>query len=478
MYSLLIVDDEPLTREYMKLNVSSIHSSWTVAGEAEDGAEALDFIEKQSVDLIITDIKMPVMDGLELCRSISQRYPGQKVIILSGYDEFAYAKEAMLYGVNEYLLKPIVKEDLKAALDNIAKKLEHEKNSELAFNSLLNLSADSKGYVVKKFLQSLINESNVEIKTLYPLIYRMKVNLMEGQGLILILSLDEETLLRKDVSVSDISIYRYILNQAATEMVEENNLGWVFLDYNENTCILNTGEDAEMILQSCADLAARVHSFMYENTGLTITAGIGRPVNDILQLSLSYKTADKLLTCSLIPAKNQVYTYQDKDIALRLKQADEITAALTLLKSGFMDRNEMNYCLALLKIADLIDCTDIQSVLRCGVHIIKNLSALKADCPPELVESAMKLLKNFSAGCKSDLSKENVIKLFKGVLIFLSNSSASDENSMNNENLLNGKNIIDTAKEYIYSHYSEPISLALIAENVGISSGYLSQLFP
>lgn len=477
MYSLLIVDDEPLTREYMKLNISSIHEGWAVAGEAGDGTEALEFIGKQSVDLVITDIKMPVMDGLELCRTISQTYPKLKVIILSGYDEFAYAKEAILYGVNEYLLKPVVKEDLKAALDSIAKKLDQEKNYELAYKSLLNLSIDSKGSVVKKFLQALINESAVEIKTLYPLIFRMKVSLMEGEGMILILALDEGKFLKADLPVSDISIYRYILNRAATEMVEEDDSGWVFLDPDENTCILFTGEDTAMVRQSCIDLAAKVNSFMCANTHLAITASIGCPVNDILQLSLSYKNADKLLLCSLFKSKSSLYTNQDQDIDQYLKRVDEIFAATILLKSGFMGINEMNCYLALSKLADLIDYTDVMSVLRCGVYIIKNLSPLKADSSPEFVESAMKLLKTFSSAGKSDLSRESTIKLFKSITAFLSGNTAKEEGTIDRKKLINEESIIEKAKEYIFSHYSEPISLALIAENAGISSSYLSQMF-
>lgn len=477
MYSLLIVDDEPLTREYMRLNVPSIHDSWTVAGEAEDGAEALEFMKKQKVDLVVTDIKMPVMDGLELCKTISQKYPGQKIIILSGYDEFAFAKEAILYGVNEYLLKPVVREDLKAALDNISKKLQSEKNGELAYKSLINLSIDSKAHIAKKFLQSLINESAVEIKNLHPLIYRMKISLMEGEGTILVLALDEETLIDSDLPVSDISIYGYILNQAAAEIVEKSNAGWVFLDSNENTCVLISGEDAEIVRQACADTAASVNSFMKEHTHLEVTACTGMPINDILQLHQSYKAADLLLTYSLMPEKRHLYTYQDRDMNTKLKQTDEVIAAIKLLKSGFMEKNEMNCVLALKRLADLIDCLNMKSVLRCGVYIIRNIQSLKTDCSPENIEVAMKLLKSFSNNNNQDFTKNTVVKLYKGIIAQLSGSFSNDEAAMNHKNFLNEESIVDQTKDYIYAHYSEPVSLALIAENIGISSSYLSQLF-
>lgn len=477
MYSLLIVDDEPLTREYMRLNVPLIHSGWTVAGEAEDGAGALEFLEEKKVDLVITDIKMPVMDGLELCRRISQKHPGLKIVILSGYDDFAYAREALLYGVNAYLLKPIVKEDLKDALDDISKKLLTLKNEELAYRSLINLSIDSKAHIAKKFLQALVNESTVEIKTLYPLVYRMKISFMEGEGAVLILAPNEEALIDSGLPASDISIYRYILNQAATEIVEKGHSGQTFLDSDENTCILVSGDEAETVKKSCADIIATVNSFMLENTPLSVTACLGTPISDILQLSQSYKSARLLLTCSLIPEKRHLYTYGDRRINAELKQADEVIGAIRLLKSGFIEGNEMNYGPALAKLSELINCSSMRSVLRCGVYIIRSIAALKTDCSAENAEGAMKMLQSFSKNNDRELSKNAVVKLYRGIIGHLSGSYSDDEVAGRSKSPFDDENIIDQAKDYIYLHYQEPVSLALIAENIGISSSYLSQLF-
>lgn len=158
----MIVDDEPLTREYMKINVPLIDNRWRVTAEAMEGCEALDILQKQQFDLIITDIKMPVMDGLELCSLISKRCPGQKVIIISGYDEFAFAKEAIRYGVHEYLLKPIVKEELQAALNKIAIQIERKKNEQLIYKTMVTLLAeDPKKQVVENLLKTVVPVSDI-----------------------------------------------------------------------------------------------------------------------------------------------------------------------------------------------------------------------------------------------------------------------------------------------------------------------------
>src|SRR5690554_2575635 len=170
MYNVLVVDDEPMTREYLTAQIPLLSKHWHVEAEAMDGLEALEAMQNRQIDLIITDIKMPVMDGIELCREVAAQFPGKKVMILSGYDEFTMAKEALRYGVREYLLKPLVKEELQAALDRISQELEHEKTKASFLQTLKHLSEDSKTMVTKNFLRALITDSNAEIKALYPLI--------------------------------------------------------------------------------------------------------------------------------------------------------------------------------------------------------------------------------------------------------------------------------------------------------------------
>ena len=124
----MIVDDEQLTRQYIRNYINSHTVNWQVTAEAMEGSEALEMLKKQPVDLVITDMRMPVMNGLELCEQLSQNYPNIKIIILSGYDEFTYAQQAIKYGVSQYLLKPIVKEELTEAIDKVAARIEKERS--------------------------------------------------------------------------------------------------------------------------------------------------------------------------------------------------------------------------------------------------------------------------------------------------------------------------------------------------------------
>ena len=107
MYRVLLVDDESLTLDYLKMAIPKQDPDWEIAGACLDGIQALEWFESHSADLVLTDIKMPEMSGLELCERLHRRNPEQKIVILSGHDEFKFAQQAIQCSVADYLLKPI-----------------------------------------------------------------------------------------------------------------------------------------------------------------------------------------------------------------------------------------------------------------------------------------------------------------------------------------------------------------------------------
>ena len=124
MYSVLVVDDEKIIVKGIKFNLEN--EGFSVAGDAENGIEALELLEKLEPDLILTDIKMPLMTGLELARKAREIRPATKLVILSGYDDFEYAQEAFKYNVIRYLLKPISASELTEELEKIKVEMDAE----------------------------------------------------------------------------------------------------------------------------------------------------------------------------------------------------------------------------------------------------------------------------------------------------------------------------------------------------------------
>jgi len=115
----MIVDDETIFRKGLRKMIASLGREWQVIGEAQNGVEALKRMEQACPDLLITDIRMPLMDGIQLQRVVKNRFPHTACIVLSGHDEFAYARESLKAGARDYLLKPIERQELHAALEQV-----------------------------------------------------------------------------------------------------------------------------------------------------------------------------------------------------------------------------------------------------------------------------------------------------------------------------------------------------------------------
>ena len=141
-YKVFLVEDEIVTREGIRDSVDWASAGYQFCGEAPDGEIALPLIRERRPETVITDIKMPFMDGLQLCRILKETLPETKIIILSGHDEFKYAQEAIQIGVTEYLLKPIAAQDLLAALHKVARLIDRERQDTARLRALQAQMAD------------------------------------------------------------------------------------------------------------------------------------------------------------------------------------------------------------------------------------------------------------------------------------------------------------------------------------------------
>lgn len=126
MLKIFLVEDESVVREGLRDNIPWQQYGYKFVGEASDGEMALPLIQKTQPDVLLTDIKMPFMDGLSLSRIVHQEFPDMKIIIFSGYDDFEYARQAITVGVEQYLLKPITRASLQKVLTELRTKIENE----------------------------------------------------------------------------------------------------------------------------------------------------------------------------------------------------------------------------------------------------------------------------------------------------------------------------------------------------------------
>ncbi len=155
---VFLVDDEIVIREGIRESFPWDETPYELVGEAPDGEMALPMIRDTNPDIVITDIKMPFMDGLELCKVLRVQMPWIGIIVLSGYDEFEYARQCIQLGVREYLLKPISSNDLKEALDKIGSQIKEERKSLEHASSLRARMGNDGKFLKEKLIGSLFSD--------------------------------------------------------------------------------------------------------------------------------------------------------------------------------------------------------------------------------------------------------------------------------------------------------------------------------
>ncbi len=156
MYKVFFVEDEIVTREGIRDNVDWKASGFEFCGEAPDGEIALPLLQTAKPDVLITDIKMPFMDGLQLCKIVRERMPWVKIVILSGHDEFEYAQQAIKLGVTEYLLKPVTVQDLHNVLQKIAAQLEEDRKEQEHLRKLRDQVEENRAVLRERLLLKLV----------------------------------------------------------------------------------------------------------------------------------------------------------------------------------------------------------------------------------------------------------------------------------------------------------------------------------
>ncbi len=155
MKKVMLVDDEILVRESIRDCVNWTREGFEYCADASDGELALPLLEAHRPDILITDIKMPFMNGLELCSVVRERYPETKIIILSGHDEFEYARSALRIGVEEYCLKPVSASDIVELLREMSARIDREREAKAKLEKQLRRDSEQSAWSVDKLLRDL-----------------------------------------------------------------------------------------------------------------------------------------------------------------------------------------------------------------------------------------------------------------------------------------------------------------------------------
>lgn len=467
MYRTLIVDDEPLMRKYLEANLSEICPDFYVTGIACDGLEATELLQKQNFDLVITDIKMPEMDGLHLAKHILSSAPDTKVIIISGYSEFEYARSALKFGVSDYLLKPLSDDSIQETLSSIKRELEDLASRKNAMISSRNYNNYTDQEVKSSLLSALIRSDASAIQLFYNLLQDRNMVLMKAYSSILLLCFDELHLLLKEKKISELTTYPLELYQQCQTYCNQHNYT-LARDENGFTFILLTEDDKDTLPVIAHTIYDNIQAF-WSGKQLKITTSYGYYVTDMINLRGSYRSAAEATALNLknipSPISSNYYVSQSKFL-------NQLNTFCNALYTDYVSQNTDKVLTDLYLYITLFEKEiSIAAILMYGTYLIRYLGK-KCNIKTDYILTAFKELLHFiDDNLQVNLfERENIHTLFLQVMRVLEHGDLYIP-------VLETTKIIESAKEFIYTHYREPISLAIVADTLKVNPSYLSDLF-
>ncbi len=288
MYKVFLVDDEIVIREGIRNNFPWEESDFVLAGEAPDGEMALSMLQDIKPDILLTDIKMPFMDGLSLCRTVTQTMPWTQVVILSGYDEFAYAREAISLGVKDYLLKPVNAQELLEVLNRIAGRIREEKKQQADLRLLKEQFASSSRYLQENLLRELFSGSFGKSDTASLLERSRKLHMSLTAACYLVMLIAPE--------YSNHQYEESISVQGALQRLCDGSGGAVYTcEAGGFSLLLVLGDNEEDLEERAYGFAQAASYGIERSVGICAKAGIGSTVNCLWEAPQSFSAAQMVL---------------------------------------------------------------------------------------------------------------------------------------------------------------------------------------
>ncbi len=469
MIKVFLCEDEFVVREGIKNNIDWTGNGYEFVGEASDGELALPLIRKLEPDIVITDIKMPFMDGLELSRIIRKELPFAEIVILSGYEEFDYAKQAISIGVAQYLTKPISGDDLLRELDALREKIIKSKE-ERALKEQFKKEMEENDRRERSELFHYLVSGNCPVTELLQKAEKLGIDLSAMWYNIILLFTKSEHHEIEEYSKSSVTIDEY-LNEIADE------LGCICFDRDlEGKAILIMGDSEEELSARQADLIEKFEGIFKGYAHVRYCGGIGKAVNRLSSMNESYEDAGCALATRFFVPDSGFFTASRNPS--RDSSADE-KFDMSTIDAKRIDKSNV---LKFLKLGNLDEIPFFvgEFVKSVGEDAF-NSYIFRQYIAMDVFFAVSGFLEEIS-GLKhndviTEVSKE-ALESVSSVTDYITRMMESAIRYRDSIATNRYKEIVDSAVKYIEENYAdEELSLNQLASHVNVSPNHLSTIF-
>ena len=478
MLKIFLAEDEVIVRETIKRMIPWENLGFELVGEAADGEMALPLLLRQKPDLLITDIKMPFMDGLTLAKVAKKEIPGLKVVILSGYDDFNYAKQAINIGVEDYLLKPITKNALIERLTEIRSRYEHEKTQKEYYEKFHREMQAYEKNSSRDFFEALVSGS-MDMMEIYRRSEKLGLDIVAEAYNVLIFTMNCE---------EDFSGQREGYSEWEAESLElleeffsENTSAMLFRCniFSYGVLIKGQKETIGENTRSCVSEIQRILDRKEQKRQWFVAAG--EPVERLSQIQKSYYSASRAFSQRYLYDENILYydemasmekknVTEDDSTYLQKVDVNALNPVILqkFLSNGLLEETEnfvkdYFYAIGQEPLESLVFRNYVTLNVRFSVmSFLKEIGCDTRTLEQEDTEDVLS---------ESSKSLENAIAYAKKII---SQAIALRDQNSGNKN----RSILKTAVDFIDSHYmEEDMSLNKAANAAKVSANHFSALF-
>lgn len=458
MYQVFVVEDELLIRQHIRKTVESLGGLFSFCGEAGDGEMALSIMQDLLPDILLTDIRMPFLDGFELIKHAKAIMPWLKVVILSGFDDFEYARKAISLGVNSYLLKPVNASDLSRELNKLAAEIEQEKNTPKipeGYNE-----AEIGKVLRQHFVQQVLHGGSAT-HALLDKASALKVDILRSHYQVALFSFE------------DLENKRAPLFERVNALLISQGISLYFTGAQSLVILFCDNDEAAL-----SDHVYRIISILkHELQAIcpVITVVTSSVAHRLSQVSEVYHTATDLMNKARMVSAGQIIDAGDTAqlaagyidfnapfgeafrIKMRHASANDLESILDSIISG---PNESQFNSVLMRYYALLEIMKVTVKMLCAVsgeHDEKDIAArLSSECDINL------------ASCERESFRPTALRLMQIAV------NAKEDRNQNNRHY----HVISRAVAYVQANYCDPnITLISVAEHVGMSTAHFSTVF-
>ena len=480
LYRIILVDDEEEVRKSIIRKIDWTAVGFAVVGDAENGEDALEKIENLEPDVVLTDIRMPYMDGLTLAERIRQKYPSMKIVIFSGYDDFEYAKQAIKLNVTEYILKPVNVEELTAILKRIKTNLDEEIEQKRNVNLLRENYKRSLPILREQFLKDLISRP-MDGETMQTLLREYDIPLAGAKKWIAIaVELELEQELTQEEAPLPLHEEKNLIPISVMQILSENlkpSYRCSLLSFSGSAdakiagiAAIDENNSQTELINILGDICKEIRKTLK----VPVTIGIGHSAQKLENISRSFQSAlDALGYRSVVGTGSTIYINDvEPGIGGKLQfGSEEESALIQAIKFGPEEKiretvrgivDRMNEA----RVHARQQQAYILSVANCMIQLIQqydlNMEEIFAEDPlgpdPFTVIQSMLNRENFSRWLYQTALKIN--------------------NALSRERDYAARQVIEKAKQYIMDNYQDPgLSVEQICRYLHMSPAYFSTMF-